>query len=247
VRFVVLELPARWGDPERALADVDSELARIGHATSATDNDAQHSAISRSTIVVLPEASIHGYVSPDGDCDLAPFAEPIDGPTARACAALAAKHGVHLVAPLVLREDSALYNAMVAYDPRGAITFVYRKRHPWLPEEWATAGTEPLPVVEIDGTRISIAVCYDVHFLPSESARELEAADVLLFPSAWVEDPDYRVPRLQRLAQRFEIAIVNANWAPGDVRIAGQGGSCVVGADGRVVARVADGRVDWRR
>ncbi len=232
VRLAILELPARWGAPERALADVDAALAPGADAE----------------LVLLPEASLHGYVSPDGDADLAPFAEPIDGPTARACAALAAKHRVHLVAPLVLREDDALYNAMVGYDPRGEIAFVYRKRHPWIPETWATPGREPLPVVEIGGARIAIAVCYDVHFLPSESARELASADVLLFPSAWVEEPDYRVARLQRLAQRFDLTIVNANWAPGDVVVPGQGGSCVVGPDGRVVATAVAARVDheWR-
>lgn len=230
VRFTVLELPARWGAPARALADVDAALA-----TSSGETDAN--------VVLLPEQSLSGYLSPDGDADLAPFAEPLDGPTARACGALAAKHGVHLVAPLVLRETGALFNAMVAYDPRGAIAFVYRKRHPWIPETWATAGTEAPPVIEIGGARITIAVCYDVHFLPRDAVRELEAADVLLFPSAWVEEPDHRVARLQRLAQRFDLAIVNANWGPGDVRVPGQGGSCVVGRDGRVVATAIGGRI----
>jgi predicted amidohydrolase len=229
MRFAILELPARWGAPARALAEVDAALAARGETE----------------LVLLPEASLHGYLSPDGDTDLAPFAEPLDGATARACAALASKHGVHLVAPFVLREGAAIYNAMICFDPRGEIVFVYRKRHPWIPETWATPGPEPLPVVEIGGARITIAVCYDVHFLPSESARELDAADVLLFPSAWVEEPDYRVARLQRLAQRFDVTIVNANWAPGDVKVPGQGGSCVVGADGRVLASVVAGRVDY--
>ncbi len=261
VRFTVLELPARWAAPDAALADVDAALANTEVALAEVDTA---SAVARADIdtdpatgaprdhdahlVLLPEASIHGYVSPDGDADLAPFAESIEGPTARACAALAVKHHVHLVAPLVLREGRALYNAMVCFDFRGHRVFVYRKRHPWIPETWATPGAEPLPVVEIGGARITIAVCYDVHFLPSESVRELDAADVLLFPSAWVEEPDYRLARLQRLAQRFDLTIVNANWAPGDVQVPGQGGSCVVGADGRVVARVVAGRVDheWR-
>jgi hypothetical protein len=50
------------------------------------------------------------------------------------------------------------------------------------------------------------------------------------------------------LAQRFDLTIVNANWGPGDVAVPGQGGSCVVGPDGRVLARVTGGRVDheWR-
>lgn len=228
MKLTILEMPARWGAPAEALAEIDAALTK-GAATE---------------MVVLPEAAIHGYVSPEGESDLAPFAEDIDGPTARACAALAVKHGVHLVAPLVLREGEALYNAMVCFDPQGQVAFVYRKRHPWIPETWATAGAESHPLVEIAGVRVTIAICYDVHFVPREGATQLAAADVLLFPSAWVEDPDYRVERLQWLAKRFGVTIANANWAPGDVRMPGQGGSCVVDAEGRVVARVDAGRID---
>lgn len=227
MRLTILELAARWNAADRVLAEVDAALA----AGAATD------------LVLLPEAALHGYVSPTSDSDLTPFAEPLDGPTARACAALAVKHGIHLVAPLVLREGAALFNAMVCFDARGDVVFVYRKRHPWLPETWATAGTERSPLVEIAGVKVTIAICYDVHFLPTDAAAELEAADVLLFPSAWVEEPDYRVSRLARLAQRYDLTIANANWAPGDVRLPGQGGSCVVGP-GRVLAQVTAGRID---
>lgn len=215
MRVTILELPARWDAADRALADVDAALTG-----STTD------------LVLLPEASLTGYLSPDGDADLTPFAEPIDGPTSRACAALAVKHGTHLVAPLILREGAALYNAMICHAPDGTRTFVYRKRHPWIPEEWATKGTEPLPVVAIADRTVTIAICYDLHFLPRESADQLDAADVLLFPSAWVEKPDFRIPRLQRLAHNFQLTIVNANWGEGDVVVPGQGSSCVVAANG---------------
>ena len=227
MRLTILELAARWNAADRVLAEVDAALT----ADAATD------------LVLLPEAAIHGYVSPTSDADLTPFAEPLDGPTARACAALAVTHAVHLVAPLVLREGAALFNAMVCFDPRGDVVFVYRKRHPWMPETWATAGAERSPLVEIAGVKVTIAICYDVHFLPADAAPELEAADVLLFPSAWVEEPDYRASRLTRLAQRYDLTIANANWAPGDVRLPGQGGSCVVGP-GRVLAQVTAGRID---
>ena len=230
MKVTILEIAARWGASQHVLAEVDAALA----LNSATD------------LVLLPEAALHGYRSPSGDSDLTPFAEPIDGPTARACAALAVKYGVHFVAPLVLREGDALFNAMVCFDPRGEVVFVYRKRHPWEPEAWATAGTERHPVVDIAGLKVTIAICFDVHFLPTEAGGELRAADVLLFPSAWVEDPDYRVLRLQRLAQRFDVTIVNANWAPGDVTVPGQGGSCVVARNGTVAARITDGaRIDY--
>jgi predicted amidohydrolase len=227
MRLTVLELAASWGEPERVLAEVD---ARIG-AGPATD------------LVVLPEAALHGYVSPDGNFDLTRFGEPIDGPTATACAAVAAARRVHLVASLVLREGAALYNAMTCFGPRGELVFVYRKRHPWFPETWAIAGPLRPPLVTIGGARVTIAVCYDVHFL-DEIRAELEAADVLLFPSAWVEDPDTRAERLVEVAKRYAVHVANANWAPGVVRVPGQGRSCVVTPDGSITVAAPLGRLD---
>jgi predicted amidohydrolase len=229
MHLTILELPARWGDPVSVLGEVDAAL-RVDAATD---------------LVLLPEAALHGYVSPDGDCDLAPFAETIDGPTATACGALAARHGVHVVAPLVLREGTALFNAMACFDPRGGLSFVYRKRHPWFPETWATPGAQAPPLVELCGVGVTIAICFDLHFLADEAARELAAADLLLFPSAWVEEPDLRLPRLAALASEFDLIIANANWAAGDVQLPGQAGSCIVGRNGDVLARAVAGRLDY--
>lgn len=220
MRITVLELAASWGQPATVLAEIDRQLA------AAPPGD----------LVVTPEAALHGYVSPDGDFDLARFAEPIDGPTARTCAELAARHRTHLIASLVLAEGGALYNAMTCFGPHGEPVFVYRKRHPWIPETWATAGPNPPPVVEIAGALVTIAVCYDVHFIPRDAARELTAADLLIFPSAWVERPDTRPARLSQLARRFDLHIANANWAPGVVEVPGQGGSCIVTPAGEVTS-----------
>lgn len=229
MRITLLELAARWGAPEAALDEVEARLA-AGPATE---------------LVLLPEASLCGYVSPEGDFDLAPFAEPIAGPTAARCAAIARARHVHLVAPLVLREGEALYNAMLCFDPEGALRFIYRKRHPWIPETWATPGPLPPPRLELHGHVITIATCYDLHFLEEDAVEQLSAASLLLFPSAWVEEPDLRAPRLSRLARRFELFIANANWAPGVIYVPGQGGSCLIAPDGAVLARAAiAGRLD---
>jgi predicted amidohydrolase len=227
MRTTVLELAASWGEPTRVLAELDARIA----AGPATD------------LVLVPEAALHGYVSPEGDFDLARFAEPIDGPTARACAALAAARGIHLVASLVLREGAAIYNAMTCFDPRGELVFVYRKRHPWIPETWATAGPQRPPIVTIAGAQVTIAVCYDLHFL-AEVRAELDAADVLLFPSAWVERPDTRPQRLVEVAKRYDVHVANANWAPGVVHVPGQGRSCLVAPDGSMTTAAPLGRLD---
>ncbi len=227
MRVTVLELPAAYAEPQRVLAAIDARLA----AGAPTD------------LVVVPEAALQGYVSPEGDFDLTALAEPIDGPTARACADLAAARGIHLVSSLVLREGAAIYNAMTCFDPRGALAFIYRKRHPWFPEEWATPGLERPPVIDIGGVLTTIAVCYDVHFLARDAVPELAQADLLLFPSAWVEEPDTRAEHLARIATTFDLHIANANWAPGVVRVPGQGGSCTIAPSG-AVTRAVGGRAD---
>jgi predicted amidohydrolase len=127
---------------------------------------------------------------------------------------------------------------MVAFDRRGEPLFTYRKRHPWIPETWATAGPEAAPVIDIEGLRVTIAVCYDLHFLEEDAADALARADVLLFPSAWVESPDSRPALLVDLAMRYRVAVVNANWAPGVVRVPGQGRSLIISARGDILARV---------
>jgi predicted amidohydrolase len=225
----VLELPARWGDPAGALAEADALLAR-GPATD---------------LAVLPEASLTGYVSPHGDFDLVRFAEPLDGATARGIAALAGKHRAHVVGPLIEEAaDGRVYNATVGFAPSGERVLHYRKRHPWVPERWATPGELPYPLVEIGGVKVTAAVCYDGHFVADEAAEVLRAADLLLFPSAWVDREDTRGPLLQEIAAQFELAVANANWAPGAVKVPGQGGSMILARGGAVLATAHDGRAD---
>ena len=222
LRLTVLELPATWGDPHRALEAVEQVL----EAGPATD------------LVLLPEQSLSGYVSRSGDFDLTPFAEPLDGPMQRAIAALARRRSTTVVAPLVLREGVRCFNATIACDPDGALVFAYRKRHPWYPEHWATPGSAAAPVVDIAGARVTIAVCFDLHFLEEDAASALDASDLLLFPSAWVEEDDRRAHALPALARRHAIAIANANWSAGEVTIPGQGSSSIIDARGHVLARI---------
>ena len=229
LHVAALELPARWNDPSRALEEAD----RLLSSSPAPD------------LVLLPEASLTGYVSPGLDFDLSPFAEPVTGPTALALATLARTHGCHLAGPLIERDGPNLHNAMLVFSADGVLVAHYRKRHPWYPETWATPGDAPAPVFEVRGVRVTIATCFDVHFLAEDATATLRQADVLLFPRAWVERDDSRATLLPEVARRFDVAVVNANWGPGAPRVAGQGGSCILGRDGGVLALAkAPGRID---
>jgi predicted amidohydrolase len=210
VKVAALEIPARFDRVSENLALVDSLLSR-----------------GQCDLALLPEASLTGYVSPRGDFDLTRFAEPKDGPTARALADLARKHRTHLVGPLVERGDRGIYNAMIGFDPEGREWLHFRKRHPWYPETWATPGTEIAPIVRIRTISFTVAVCFDVHF------GEWPRADVLLFPSAWVEEEDSRAELLSKVGMH----VVNANWGIGEPRVPGQGDSCILHASGAVLAK----------
>ncbi|MBX3219400.1 MAG: carbon-nitrogen hydrolase family protein [Labilithrix sp.] len=222
LRVAVLELPARWGEPEAALAEVDRLLA-AGPAD----------------LAILPELALTGYVSPAAEFDPTRFAEPIDGPTVRAAAAIAERRRVHLVTPLVLAERGAIFNAAVVVAPDGSVVATYRKRHPWFPERWATAGELAPPLFDVAGLTVTIAICYDGHFVADDSANVLAKADLLVFTSAWVDEEDSRLPLLQSIARSSGVSIANANWAPGVVIVPGQGGSCVLDARGETVAALA--------
>ncbi len=222
MKATVLQLPARWNQPDQALAQIDELL------THGTPTD----------LVLLPEACLTGYLSPELELDLTPFAEPLDGPTAQRLSALAVKHHTHLIGQLIERDGDACYNAMIGFDPSGRCVVHYRKRHPWVPETWATPSDNALPLLEIDGHTVCLAVCFDLHFLRDESAAELTAADTLLFASAWVDETDaLRLRLLTGLATDFTLNVVNANWGPGSPRIKGQGNSLILDPSGRTLAR----------
>lgn len=223
----LLELPARFAEVDAALSDAEALLAR-----------------GPCDLALLPECALTGYVDPEGRCDLSSFAEPLVGPTFARVAELARRSGAAVGAPLVERDEGRVYNAYFVVDAQGALVHRYRKRHPWFPERWAEPGREPHGTFELAGLRLSIAVCFDLHFLAREAAVELAGADALLFPSAWVDggDEDLRGPLFAALARRFGVTIVNPNWGPGVPRVRGQGTSRVVGPAGEL-GRVPRGTI----
>ena len=220
--ITVLEVPARFDDLEGRVAWIEE------HLSSKPPGD----------VVVLPETCLTGYVSDSGDFDLSRFAEPLEGRQLAALRAIAARFDTTVIGPVIERDGLQCFNAEVVVTPDGAVNAHYRKRHPWMPETWAAAGTLPFPVFELAGLRCSIAVCFDVHFLAEEAVEVLREVEALFFPSAWVDsEGDSRPGHLTALAQQFELTIVNANWGVGSPRVPGQGGSMIVAPSGTILAR----------
>lgn len=181
-------------------------------------------------LVLLPECALTGYVDARLRGDLSAFAEPVDGPTLARLRRITATYRIYLGAPLIEAAGARLFNSFVVLSPDGEVLAHYRKRHPWYPETWATPGDLEYPVFTIQGLRLTLALCFDIHFIAAEMPGVLAEVDALLFPSAWVDEPagDLRQPLFAALVRRFGLAIVNANWGVGVPSLWGQGQSRMV-------------------
>lgn len=224
MKLTALQLPARFDAIGQQLAYAEA-LLESGPRTD---------------LVLFPEASLTGYMSAEGHFDLSRFAEPANGHTRDGLAQLAKRFNCLVVGPLIERAKEGLFNAVLGITPEGTTLFHYRKYHPWFPETWATPGAGPAEVVSWRGKKLLPAICFDVHFLEADAAASLDAADVLLFASAWVdEEGDARPAQLSALATAHTTAVLNANWGKGRPRMKGQGGSLFVDAKGQLVSRLS--------
>ena len=145
-------------------------------------------------VVVFPEYSSY-FVDPFDD-SLATHAQDVDGPFTQALAALAAEHGIVLVAGLLERadDDKRVRNTVVAVDATGVVA-TYRKLHLYdafgqRESDWVEPGALGVPeTFSVDGLTFGLMTCYDVRF-PEVGRLLVDAgADVFLVPAEWVRGP----------------------------------------------------------
>ncbi|SFS07940.1 Predicted amidohydrolase [Microbacterium sp. cf046] len=145
-------------------------------------------------LVVFPEYSSY-FVDPFDD-SLRAHAEELDGPFVHALTALAAEHGVHIVAGLVesAADDRRVRNTVVAIAADGIVA-TYRKLHLYdafgqRESDWVEPGElADTETFELNGLRFGLMTCYDLRF--PEVGRMLAdaGADAFLVPAEWVRGP----------------------------------------------------------
>jgi predicted amidohydrolase len=133
----------------------------------------------RADLVVLPEAlTFYGTGKKMADC-----AEPVPGPSAEYFGALAKLHSLYIVAGLIEREGTLVYNCAALLGPDGKLVGKYRKVT--LPRSEIEAGIEPgrdYPVFATRFGKVGLMICYDGFF--PEVARQLASngAEVIAWP-----------------------------------------------------------------
>lgn len=162
-------------------------------------------------LVVLPELVSTSY-DPSAEA-LADLAESVDdpGPCLGAWSAAAAETGSVVVAGFAERAGDALFNSAVVIDADGSIVDVYRKLHLFGGERRVfAAGDHGLPIVEVLGLRLGVAVCYDLRFPETLRILAVRGCEAVAVPTAWVRGFDRGVDPTGRIGQ-VDGAIVQAN------------------------------------
>jgi predicted amidohydrolase len=195
----------------------------------------------RPDLVVFPEAFARDF-GPSGS-DVAPYAEPLDGPFVSRLVELAREHDVTLVAGMFeVGDDPARpYNTLVVVGPDG-VRASYRKIHLYdsfgyrESDRLGAGALEPV-VVDVKGWQVGLMTCYDLRF--PELARRLvdRGAELLLLPAAWVAG-DLKVDHWRTLlrARAIENTVYVAAAAQPAPRYCGH--SMLVGPDGQVLVEV---------
>lgn len=167
-RLAIGQSPASLPDPQARLDWLSDTLPEI--AAHGTD------------LLLLPELFACGY---NIGARVTQRAEPADGPTSQAIAALAKAHGVAIHYGFAERADGALYNAAQCFGPDGALLGGHRKLliPPGLERDHFTPG-QGCTLFTYRDVRIATLICYDAEF--PETARHVAAlgAELILVPTA---------------------------------------------------------------
>jgi deaminated glutathione amidase len=195
-----------------------------------------------SDLIVLPEAFARDFGDPGSD--LAPYAEPLDGPFASRLTELASAHDVALLAGMFEQVEHAdhPFNTLVLAEPGRQAT--YRKIHlydsfGYRESDSLTAGPTAPVIATVGGFRLGMMTCYDLRFPELARALSADGVDVLVVPAAWVAGPG-KVMQWQTLLRAR--AIENICWVvavaqPGP-RYCGH--SMVVSPMGEVIAEAGE-------
>jgi deaminated glutathione amidase len=194
-------------------------------------------------LVVLPEAFAREFGEPGSD--LAPYAEPLDGPFTRKLRQLSATTGAAWLAGMfeVADDPSRPLNTLVLAHHEQLTA--YRKIHlydsfGYKESDTISAGPVEPTLAKVHGFTLGLMTCYDLRF--PELARTLvdQGAEALVVPAAWVAG-ERKVEHWRTLLRAR--AIENTVWVVG----VGQptprytGHSVVVAPDGDVVVEAEGG------
>ena len=220
----------------------------IAAALQRLQTSAAQAAAEGCELMLVPECSITGYNQPLET--MQQVAITSDGETTEAIAAICRQHNIAIAygfAELAEPEEKArektrektseqqYFNCAQIIDADGNIAASYRKTHLWgeLDRTLFTAGESLSPIVEINGWKTGLLICYDVEFPETARALALAGAELILVPTGLMQPWRDVAERLVPIrAYENQLYIAYCNYCGDEDDIIYEGGSCIAGPDG---------------
>ncbi len=203
--------------------DVSGNLTRL-------QQQAKAAAAQGAQVLVCPEMFLTGYNIGAHAC--AELAQAQDGPAATRIAEMAREQGIAILYGYPERSaEQQIYNAVQLIDSHGNRLSNYRKTHLFsdLDKSMFAAGEALGPVVELNGWRVGMLICYDVEFPENTRRLALDGAELILVPTANMAPFDFVCDVTVR-ARAFEnhCYVVYANYcgSEGEIRYCGLSSVC---------------------
>jgi len=141
-------------------------------------------------IVCLQELFASPYFCQSEDAAIFDLAEPVDGPTAQAIAAVAKQHSVTVITPFFERRAAGVYyNSLVVLGPEGERLALYRKMH--IPDDpnyyekyYFAPGDLGFMAVPTPHAQVGPLICWDQWYPEAARLTALRGAQILFYPTA---------------------------------------------------------------
>ena len=216
------------------LGDVDANIARLEAA-------AINAAKAGAKLLIAPELATHGYGAGEAFSKLS---SPAGGDIEARLSAIAAANEIAIVAGFAEQDGDVTYNSALLVDSTGNVS-IYRKSHLYgdYEKRWFRPQAPKTVLVDIDGIRLGMLICYDVEF--PENVRRLALAGVALVvvPTALPKGASGHfiastMIRTRAFENQVFIAYVNHHGNDGVFDYAGQ--SAIAAPDGAFLAQASE-------
>ncbi len=197
----------------------------------------------KADIVCFPELFTTGYnLDLIGD-DFYALAEPIPGPTTERMGQQAREYEMAILGTIVERDgtqEGMLHDTTFLLDAEGRLVGKYRKSHLYPAEHRYFKAGDRLPVFDLDGLTLGVAICFEHAFPQIFTILALRGAQVVFIPSAVPVGYGYLLnlrTRARAQDNQFFTVAVNRVGREGDVTYCGL--SQVVNPRGEVIAQAS--------
>jgi predicted amidohydrolase len=223
-----------------AMYQCEGKPARTEDNLEILRQSAREAAGQEAQLLICSEMFLTGYNIGDKVFELA---ETANGPSKQKAAEIAREENIALLYGYPERIGTVVSNSAILIDHNGTMLANYRKTHLYGQQENRLFQPgDYLVVAELEGVKLGLLICYDVEFPEAVRALALAGAELIAVPTALME-PYCRVAQLVVPTRAYEnqVFVAYANRCGHEADLNYCGLSCIIGPDGKDLARAGTG------